>query len=436
MNQEESRQKQYPENYPYQEDEINLIDYLRVIWKWKWLIIAGTVICAIVAGIISLQTPRIYEITTVIEPGIAGAKDDGGFVYIDSVANISGKINEGVYDPKTVFKTNVGKYSNLIKVSSEWNEKDIDLGLKASRQLIARISDEGEKVVQKRKNDFDSKISVKRDEISKIETQEKRNIDKQILVKQNEISKIETQEGKNIDKQILVKQGEISKVKAQWERDTDKQITHKMNNIKSKRNQIKFQQAMLKIIRQRIEELTLQMKEVKDNAKYSIPLSSQIYDLRTNVQVKEAKIEELNGDIDLITTEIEEIKLQRTEELKTKIDNIMAEIEKLRLQRIEGLRTKINNIRTEIEKLKLQKTEGLQAKIDDIKTQISVLTSEKENISNVKVVQNPEVSSSPVKSKKKQVVLLATVVGLFFFIFLAFFIEYIRKASKSIRAGD
>jgi len=427
MNQEESRQKQYPEDYQYQyqEDEISLIDCLRVLWKWKWLIITGTAICAVAAAVISLQMPRIYEVAMTIEPGIAGIKDEGDFVYIDSVVNISGKINEGVYDPKTVFKTNVGKYSNLIKVNSEWNEKDIELGLKASRQLIARISDDGEKVVQKRRYDYDGKISVKRDEISKIEMQEKR-----------------------IDKQILVKQNEISEVKTQWERDTDKQVTLKLNSIKGKKNQIKLQQATLETIRQRIKELTLDVNVVKDNTEkmvkqkeillkdnrvnddlplllfyattiqqnmvYSTGLNKQIYDLRTNVQVKEAKIEELDGDIDLRTTEIEELKLCRT----------------------EGLQTKIDNIRAEIEKLKLLKIEWLQAEIDDIKTQINLLTSEKEIISNIKIVQDPEVSPNPVKSKKKQIVLLATVVGLFFFIFLAFFIEYIRKASKSIRAGD
>ena len=66
MTEKQSNQEQYPQNYPPYEDEINLIDYLKVLWKWKWLIIAGTMICAVAAAVISLQMPKIYEISTVI----------------------------------------------------------------------------------------------------------------------------------------------------------------------------------------------------------------------------------------------------------------------------------------------------------------------------------------------------------------------------------
>ena len=61
MTQQEPNQQQYPQNYPPYEDEINLIDYLRVLWKWKWLIIAGTLICAVAAAVISSQMPKIYR---------------------------------------------------------------------------------------------------------------------------------------------------------------------------------------------------------------------------------------------------------------------------------------------------------------------------------------------------------------------------------------
>lgn len=43
------------------EDEINLMDYIQVIRKRKWLIILGTLICMIVAAIISLLMPKIYR---------------------------------------------------------------------------------------------------------------------------------------------------------------------------------------------------------------------------------------------------------------------------------------------------------------------------------------------------------------------------------------
>ena len=42
-------------------DEINLMDYIQVIRKRKWLIIVGTLVCIIVSAIISLRMPKIYR---------------------------------------------------------------------------------------------------------------------------------------------------------------------------------------------------------------------------------------------------------------------------------------------------------------------------------------------------------------------------------------
>jgi LPS O-antigen subunit length determinant protein (WzzB/FepE family) len=433
MTNQESRQQQYPQNYPPYEDEINLIDYLRVLWKWKWLIVAGTLICAVVAAVTSLQMPKIYEVSTVIEPGIAGVKDDGGFMYIDSVANISGKINGDVYNKRiqralnldplktgVKFKSANVKKANMVNITSQWQDGDTDLGMKVVRQMICLLSDDYREIIEQRKGDYD----------------------KQILMKQNEISKIKTQR-KNIDKQILMKQNEMSRIKTQ-RKDIDKQIDLKLNSIGKTRNEIKLQQANLKDIGQRREELLEEIKGVKENTEkiiqqrdfllkgknpgkdislllysttiqqnvaYFNQLSTQIYDLRTREKKIETGIDKLSKDIDDIKTAIERLNLHKT----------------------EGLQAKIYDIKNEIGKLKLHKTEGLQNKINDVNAQINSLNLKKGLISNIKIIQEPEVSLYPVKPKKKQIVLLSVVVGLFFMIFLAFFIEYIKNATSSAK---
>ena len=201
MTQQESNQKQYPQNYPPYEDEINLIDYLKVLWKWKWLIIAGTLICAVVAAVISLQMPKIYEVSTVIEPGIAGVKDDGSFMYIDSVGNITGKINGDIYskriqkalnlDPLKTgvkFKSANVKGANMVNITSQWQEGDTELGVKVTEQLVQLLSDSYGKIIEQKKGDHDKHIFMKQSEISKIETQRK-DIDKQIDLKLSSIEK-------------------------------------------------------------------------------------------------------------------------------------------------------------------------------------------------------------------------------------------------------
>ena len=42
-------------------DEINLMDYFQVIRKRKWLIILGTLLCMVVAGVVSFMMPKVYE---------------------------------------------------------------------------------------------------------------------------------------------------------------------------------------------------------------------------------------------------------------------------------------------------------------------------------------------------------------------------------------
>ena len=80
--------------------------------------------------------------------------------------------------------------------------------------------------------------------------------------------------------------------------------------------------------------------------------------------------------------------------------------------------------------LELKQTEGLQAEIDDVKAEIDSLCLEKGFIENIKVIQNPEVSLSPIKPKKKRNVLLAGVVGFMILIFFSFFLEYLQKSQK------
>jgi len=82
------------------EDEIELMDYLRVIWKWKYLIVSGTLICAIGAGVISFSKPKVYRIDMVAQPGILAMNEAGNNVYIDSPGNIKAIIEAGTFHQK------------------------------------------------------------------------------------------------------------------------------------------------------------------------------------------------------------------------------------------------------------------------------------------------------------------------------------------------
>jgi uncharacterized protein involved in exopolysaccharide biosynthesis len=44
-------------------DEIDWMDYLKVLWKWKSLILGGTILFVIIAAILNLVTPKVYRAT-------------------------------------------------------------------------------------------------------------------------------------------------------------------------------------------------------------------------------------------------------------------------------------------------------------------------------------------------------------------------------------
>ena len=313
------------------DDEVQLIDYLRVIWKWKWLIILGTFLCMVVAGVVSFNMPKIYEVSMTIEPGIIGVNRDGKFIYLDSRDNIEEKIKEGLYNRRIQKALNINpletdikfevrpqKGTNFIKVTSEWKDPEVEFGKKALVNLLGFISKEYENIVQQRKGDY--------------------------------------------EKQILMNQ-----------------------------NQIKENEATLKIIQDREKELLPEIKNVKDN-------TEKIVRERNNVLQHKGN----SDDISLLI-------------YSTTIQQNVAYFNQLSNQ--------INDIRT--------KKEIASMKIENLKVQIDRLNLEKSIINNIRVLQNPEASLSPIKPKKRLNILLAGVIAFMMMMFLVFFVEYIQKAKRS-----
>jgi hypothetical protein len=124
-----------PPPYDPYEDEIELMDYLKVLWKWKYLILIGTLVCAMAAAVVSLNMTKIWGITTVLQPGMLKVTEDGKTVYIDSPENIkaiietgglNGQVLKGVKFPdmkeqpaSVEFKVTIPKNTNALEVVYE-----------------------------------------------------------------------------------------------------------------------------------------------------------------------------------------------------------------------------------------------------------------------------------------------------------------------------
>jgi len=174
-----------PQQPFYPEDEIELMDLLRVLWKWKRLIILITFVCMVIAGVAAFRMPKIYEVSMIIGPGVLGMKDDGTPIVTD-LENMKGKIENGVYNTRIVKKMNLDPFKTNLKfkvinpkgtkfnrISSECESDKIANGKKILTQLAEEIAYDNEKVFQAKKEDLDKQIEAKQNEIAAIETKKK-----------------------------------------------------------------------------------------------------------------------------------------------------------------------------------------------------------------------------------------------------------------------
>jgi len=164
------------------EDEIELMDYLKVIWKWKYLILVGTLVCAIGAAVVSLNMTKVYGISTVLQPGILKVTEDGKISYIDSPKNIKALIETGAFDekilkniilpnkedaPKSVgFKVTIPKGTNALDVLYE--TPDVDLGLQIIGGLNNALSERYETLINRYEENYNNDIRSKLNETFKV----------------------------------------------------------------------------------------------------------------------------------------------------------------------------------------------------------------------------------------------------------------------------
>ena len=111
MNQEEKIQTEY--------EEIDLMDYVKVILHRKWLILGIFFGAVIIAGILSWYLPKVYKIDTFLEVGkITGE-------VIEVPGHVVEKINGDVYGNTVKGKLNISE-ENWPKITVE-NQKDTNL---------------------------------------------------------------------------------------------------------------------------------------------------------------------------------------------------------------------------------------------------------------------------------------------------------------------
>ncbi|MBN1827526.1 MAG: hypothetical protein JW884_00045 [Deltaproteobacteria bacterium] len=390
------RKPECPENIesPEYEKEISIIELIKILMRWKWLISGGTALCVIAAVAVSFSLPKIYEISMIVESGVIGRDNRGYFIPIDSPESVAAKIAKGAYarkiaeaiavDPKEAeieFDATADRKgtSPAVYITSEWKAQDIETGIKATWSLIQCLQGEYADAVSNQKNEFNQMIKLKNDSLLKIEVQRK-ELEQQISAEGHAIQNIE--EDINLEKaQLLNVERQISEYREE------------SKSVKANTDSLVFQRDRLLQNAGATENnlsLLLYTTTIQQNIAYVSKIAERIYDLKKETKETEAKVVSLKKDM-----QDKEVNIQR-----------------LILQKNETLQTNIREILTEIERLKLNR----------------------DMITDVKIIQQPEVGAKSIKPNKQLVVVLAALAGIMFFSLLAFFLN--ACALKKSREED
>ena len=367
-----------------EKNEIELIDYLNVIWKRKWFIIIPTFLFIIVAGVISFILPPKWEVDAIIVPSKFFTQNEQGEfeeVVVVDPKQIASQISEASYnnliaaelniDIKNfpILKANNINDTKLVRITTK--EKDIEKAKLILNSLFNHL-----------KNLMDKKIDV---EIKSIDTQIDTNnnlIKHKELTKKEKLSEIKfNQIEKNKTRQGILTAGKKLKISED-----------RVNNIIDETKEVK----------KRIDELEKQQRKALAEKKEGIEVISLLLysnEVQQNLRYYNTLDEKLTNE-KIIQENLSLLMKEKNDEIK----QLDIQIEKLKIE--------IDKINNEIENIRFQN---------------GFLKERKGRIDYAQLIKEPTSSIYPVFPNKKLIVLIAGILGLMIFTMLAFSLEYIEK---------
>jgi capsular polysaccharide biosynthesis protein len=254
------------------DDETELIDLLRVIWKWKFLILAGTLVCALIAGVMSLNRPKVYRIDMVLQAPVAGIDSRGRKIYIDSPQNIKTLIeteafNRKILDhlknsnstvPKSLkFKVVIPKNSGNLTIS--YRSTNVDLAITILEQLEKQLLRVYNEVAEKYINNYKPELVLRKNRIAQIESENKISV-KHIEKVRNRINELLLEKEK-IDVKIKSLMDEQRKYISDVNKQDNINLTLLHNNI------VHQLTTMRMIYKNEISDLLMQAERENDQLK-------------------------------------------------------------------------------------------------------------------------------------------------------------------------
>ena len=195
------------------ENEIELIDYLNVLWKRKWLIIIPTFVLVVAVGVYSFFLPQVWEVDAIIQPSKYIIQTEGGTyseIIIVDPKQIAGQINEEYYNNLIAAELNLDirefpklkaenlRDTKLLKISTKVN--DVEKAKLILYSLFKHLKRDLDKKVDVEMKGIEEEIKAYKNKLNIIK-QRKKEIEKEMSDIRKRIESLEKEQRLSLKKE-------------------------------------------------------------------------------------------------------------------------------------------------------------------------------------------------------------------------------------------
>lgn len=376
----------------YSDDTIDVRAYIEVLIGKKKMILGVFLVCVALAVVFSFLMPKVYEISVILKPPLAGiqqmeARQPIKFEYLDTAEGMAKRINAGIYDREVAkalnlpleesldFSADAPEKADYVRIILEVPEAEVERGLSALNALSEQLKKEYAPIIQAEMERIDIQISFEEIRIDKIE----------------------------LEKQAV-------------EETVANDIELKLAEKEKRENQISSYGSSIKLAEGRITLLLGELARAKSNTE----------DLREKF-LKE------KGEIDSLSAILYSTSIQQAVAYFNQLDKQL-NLERLQQESMQGMvraeEGEIEVIKIQIAELKMRGVKELEKDIENGRVQIDGLERSKGLFHNVGQLRAPEASRGAIKPKKVQNVAIAMVLGSMLGVFIAVFQDFWGKSGQ------
>jgi DNA repair exonuclease SbcCD ATPase subunit len=436
------------------ERQAELMDYLRVIGKRKWLILIPTLLCAAGALLWGLLSDPVWQVDCLIQTSYLMVQAESGTLQefvISKPEDIAGQINQASFNKLIAADLNLSlkrfpnlkaeeiKDTKLVHVVLE--TEDVTLGKSILTSLYDHLRERLDAKIEFELKTIDGQIEAKNIEIQKNELDIKEN-ENQIALEKLQIRdqehEITTRENEIKKRQNILRSRDLDVQSKAIEKDRiNKEIASNQNKLKISDDRMKSILEEMKSVKTRIDGLDEQLQkalsekkqgmdaiglllysnEVQQNLRYYNTLDEKLSTERITQENTLQDIRNKEDQLRQIDTQIKQIETQK--------DTIQAEIDDIQTS-IKVVKTEIDKIYNQIETVKntIDKVKNSNAALNN---EISLIRDKKARLDRSQLIKSPTPSLRPVAPNLRLSLFLAVLLGLTVFTTLAFFLEYLEE---------